>query len=46
VKCEFQSIKELIEYVENEAKRAAEEILQRFGMALKFKLKSGAGAEI
>jgi hypothetical protein len=45
VKCEFQSIEELMEYVEMEAERRAREILEKHGMELpKFKVKSGAVA--
>lgn len=47
MKCEFQSVEELIEYVEQEAERMAKEILEKNGMSVsKFELKSGAATGI
>lgn len=47
MKCEFQSVEALIEYVEREAERRAKEILEKNGMGVsKFELKSGAATGI
>lgn len=46
MKCEFQSVQELMEYVEMEAQRRVKKILEKNEMkVLKFELKSGALAE-
>ena len=47
MKCEVQSIEEMMEYVEREAWRRAKEILEKNGMKVdRLELKSGAPAGI
>gem|GEM_PF-6164124 len=47
MRCEFQSIQELMEYVEREAWRRAKAILEKYGMEVNApKPKHGAGGGI